>query len=122
MAGLRPGHPRFYIFRRGCPAQGPGMTSSRSRFRYNMRMESVGMRIRHVLVVALAALAPAAPLSAQSDYPNRPIQLVVTVPPGGAADFFARIIGPRLADALGQPVVINNRAGAGGTVAAASVA
>jgi tripartite-type tricarboxylate transporter receptor subunit TctC len=46
----------------------------------------------------------------------------VTVPPGGAADFVARIIGAKLADALGQPVVINNRSGAGGTTAAAGVA
>src|SRR5207248_3580600 len=54
--------------------------------------------------------------------PSRAVQLVVTVPPGGAADFVARIVGAKLADALGQSVVINNRAGAGGTVAAASVA
>ncbi len=59
---------------------------------------------------------------AQANYPNRSIQLVVTVPPGGAADIIARIIGAKLADALGQPVVINNRAGAGGTTAAAQVA
>ena len=59
---------------------------------------------------------------AQANYPNRPIQLVVTVPPGGAADFVARIIGAKLADALGQTVVISNRGGAGGTTAAAQVA
>jgi tripartite-type tricarboxylate transporter receptor subunit TctC len=59
---------------------------------------------------------------AQTNYPNRPIQLVVTVPPGGAADIIARIIGAKLADALGQPVVIVNRGGAGGTTAAAQVA
>src|SRR6185295_11521122 len=55
---------------------------------------------------------------AQTGYPNRPIQLVVTVPPGGAADFTGRLIGAKLADALGQPVVISNRAGAGGITAA----
>src|SRR5260370_25659933 len=59
---------------------------------------------------------------AESSYPNRPIQLVVTVPPGGAADFVGRLIGAKLADALGQPVVISNRGGAGGTTAAAAVA
>ena len=59
---------------------------------------------------------------AQANYPNRPIQLVVTVPPGGAADNIARVIGAKLSDALGQQVVINNRAGAGGTTAAAQVA
>ena len=59
---------------------------------------------------------------ARNNYPNRPIQLVVTVPPGGAADFVARLIGAKLSDALGQTVVISNRAGAGGTTAAAQVA
>src|ERR1044072_9745127 len=59
---------------------------------------------------------------AQANYPNRPIQLVVTVPPGGAADIVARLIGSKLSDARGQPVIINNRAGAGGTTAAAQVA
>src|SRR6476469_9610205 len=60
--------------------------------------------------------------SAQANYPNRPIQLDVTVPPGGAADIVARLIGSKLSDALGQPVIINNRGGAGGTTAAAQVA
>ena len=59
---------------------------------------------------------------AQASYPNRAVQLVVTVPPGGAADNIARVIGAKLADALGQPVIINNRGGAGGTTAAAQVA
>src|SRR5215475_8731505 len=59
---------------------------------------------------------------AQSAYPSHPIQLVVTVPPGGAADLVARIVGAKLADALGQPVVISNRGGAGGTIAASAVA
>ncbi len=53
---------------------------------------------------------------------GRPIQLVVPVPPGGAADFLARTVGAKLADALGQSVVIVNRGGAGGTIATASVA
>jgi len=73
-------------------------------------------------IVAAFALAPADTSYAQATYPNRPIQLVVTVPPGGAADIIARVIGAKLSDALGQQVVINNRAGAGGTTAAAQVA
>jgi len=59
---------------------------------------------------------------AQGSYPNRALQLVVTVPPGGAADFVGRLVGAKLADALGQPVVTSNRGGAGGTIAAAAVA
>jgi tripartite-type tricarboxylate transporter receptor subunit TctC len=75
-----------------------------------------------LFVVAAFALAQGDASYAQVSYPNRPIQLVVTVPPGGAADIIARIIGAKLADAVGQPVVINNRGGAGGTTAAAQVA
>ena len=59
---------------------------------------------------------------AQSDFPSRPIRLVVTVPPGGAADFIARLVGGKLSDSLGQPVVVENKAGASGTIAADAVA
>jgi tripartite-type tricarboxylate transporter receptor subunit TctC len=75
-----------------------------------------------LLVIAALVFDQPSPARAQTNYPSRPIQLVVTVPPGGAADFVARIIGAKLADALGQPVVISNRGGAGGTTAAAAVA
>src|SRR5437879_1692812 len=75
-----------------------------------------------VLVVASFVFAQADIARAQTNYPNRPIQLVVTVPPGGAADIVARLIGARLSDAFGQTVLIINRGGAGGTIAAAAVA
>ena len=74
-----------------------------------------------LLLAAIMGFAPAA-LRAQDTYPTRPIQLVVPVPPGGAADFIARTVGAKLADALGQSVVISNRGGAGGTIASAGVA
>jgi tripartite-type tricarboxylate transporter receptor subunit TctC len=75
-----------------------------------------------LLAVAAFVLAQGDVARAQTSYPNRSIQLVVTVPPGGAADFVARLIGNKLSEALGQTVVISNRAGAGGTTAAAQVA
>ncbi|HZD19190.1 MAG TPA: tripartite tricarboxylate transporter substrate binding protein [Burkholderiales bacterium] len=72
------------------------------------------------LFAALLLVASAA--FGQADYPNRPLRLVVTVPPGGAADFIARLVGGKLAEALGQPVVVENKAGASGTIAADAVA
>src|SRR5262245_34537662 len=48
-------------------------------------------------------------VAAQSSYPNRPIRFVVPYPPGGGTDFIAREIGQRITEALGQPVVIDNR-------------
>src|SRR5262245_2091150 len=75
--------------------------------------------MRTILACILAAWAP---FAAAQDYPNRPLRLVVTVPPGGAADFIARLVGGKLQDALGQPVLVDNRGGAGGTIAADAVA
>lgn len=51
-------------------------------------------------------------------YPSKPIRMIVGFPPGGPTDLVARLLGPRLAESLGQQVVIDNRAGAGGTVGA----
>ena len=52
------------------------------------------------------------------NYPSRPIRWIVPFPPGGSTDTYSRILGPRLADAVGQQVVIDNRAGAGGALGA----
>ena len=67
-----------------------------------------------ILTALIAAIA--LPASAQK-YPVRPIRLIIAVPPGGAADFTARIVGQRLSESLGQNVVGENRGGAGGTIA-----
>ena len=69
----------------------------------------------------VAALAFSASVSAQT-WPTRQITVVVPYPPGGMIDLVARLLGPRLQQELGQPVVIENRSGAGGNVGAESVA
>ena len=66
---------------------------------------------------ALAGIAAVPPDASAQAYPNRPVRFVVPFPPGGGADMTARTISPRMSEALGQPIVIENRAGAGGHVA-----
>jgi len=65
-----------------------------------------------------AVLALAAGSSVAEEYPVRPVRIIVGFPPGGATDLVARIIAPKLGDALKQQVVIDNRAGANGTIGA----
>jgi tripartite-type tricarboxylate transporter receptor subunit TctC len=74
---------------------------------------------RRILTLAAGGLAlPAVARSAWAQtYPSRPIRMLVGFPPGGAADIVARVIGQSLSVRLGQPVVIENRPGAGGNVA-----
>jgi tripartite-type tricarboxylate transporter receptor subunit TctC len=73
-----------------------------------------------ILGVALAALI--ATEAAADDYPSRPIRLVVPLPAGGGNDLLARIVAPKRAERLGAPVVVDNRAGAGGTIGSDLVA
>src|SRR3989442_15960332 len=61
-------------------------------------------------------------LACAQEYPNRPVRMVVGFPPGGGTDVVARILAPRMSELLGQPIVIDNRPGATGTVAAGAVA
>ena len=75
---------------------------------------------RRLLALALLALPLA--LHAQGGYPTKPVKLVVPFPPGGNVDLSARIIAPELARELGQPVIVENRAGAGGTLGLDAVA
>lgn len=76
---------------------------------------------RRIVMAALFAAAPGVVL-AQADYPNRAIKIIVPVPPGGGANMVPRIVAEKLAARWGQPVIIENRPGAGMNIGAQAVA
>lgn len=85
----------------------------------------VARRRASLLAIACCALAAAgtpATAAAQGAFPSKPVTLVIPFPPGGSADIVGRIVGKRVSDQLGQPVVFDNRPGAGTVVAASFVA
>ena len=80
---------------------------------------------KHLSLIAAAAMAFATlpnAAQAQADYPNKPVKVIVTVPAGGGVDTVTRLVAERLRQILGQPFVVENRGGAGGNIAAESVA
>src|SRR6266508_4041536 len=80
---------------------------------------------RRTTLAGLAALPLAAALNVRAqtvDFPDRPLRLVVGFPPGGPNDLLARIVAPGIGERLKRSVVVENRAGANGEIAAASVA
>jgi len=86
-------------------------------------MQSIGIsRILAGAAVALAVIAGYSPAQAQDDYPNKPIRLIVPFAAGGGNDIFARLVGAKASEYLGQQFVIENRPAAGGRPAAAFVA
>jgi len=73
--------------------------------------------LRALVPIALAATVFAPAVVAQGDrYPNRPVRLLVPFPPGGSVDTVARVLAPRLTEALGQQVLVENRSGASGNI------
>ena len=83
----------------------------------------MGMTARTALVffILASSIVVAGPATAQS-YPTRPIRLVVPTAPGGSLDVLSRIVGQRLAESVGQPVIVDNRPAGGGTVGSDLVA
>jgi tripartite-type tricarboxylate transporter receptor subunit TctC len=77
-------------------------------------MNRITLRRRALPGLGIALLA--APALAQEAWPSRPIRLVIPFAPGGPIDTVGRLIGERLRDRLGQPIIIDNRAGAGGSI------
>jgi len=83
-------------------------------------MESLMSDVSRVALSLIASLAAGA--SPAQDYPSRPVRMVVPFSPGGSTDTLARIVGQKLTERSGQPVIIENRAGAGGHIGAEQVA
>ena len=75
-----------------------------------------------MLRFAVAAAALVCSLAAQAQFPSRPIHILVTIPPGGAPDIVARVLGEKISHTLGQPVVVDNKPAANGNAAAVEVA
>ena len=86
------------------------------RFDLTRRATLLGGLLATAGLVALPAVAQA------QAWPNKPIRLIVGFAPGGGTDIVARVLAPKMSEILGQPVVIENRAGAAGTIGADMVA
>src|SRR6187455_442092 len=79
------------------------------------------MKAARLFAVFVAALLPAL-AAAQAPYPSRPLTLIVPYPPGGATDVVARVLAEKLTASLGQPVIVENKSGAGGNLGAKAAA
>ena len=88
-----------------------------------MRNSSLTKKFRNLSLLVLGSLVGSLALAqAGGNYPSKPVTLVVTYPPGGGADAMARLLAPKMSEALGQNVVVDNKPGAGGQIGAAAVA
>ncbi len=86
-----------------------------------MKPHRVGSLVVVVMAGLLIALAPVRAQDAAADYPNRPIRIIVSNPAGGGIDTVTRIVADKLSQKIGQPVVIENRGGAGGNIGTEAV-
>ena len=75
------------------------------------------MKSLAVLAISIAAVAVSGAARAESDYPNRPIKMILPSAPGGGGDLFGRVLAENMRKILGQPIVVENNAGASGTIA-----
>jgi tripartite-type tricarboxylate transporter receptor subunit TctC len=80
------------------------------------------MRTKLMSMAVLLSIGVVAGASAQGAYPTRPVKIIVGFPPGVPGDVMARIMAPKLAEVLGQPVIVENKPGAGSSIGASSVA
>src|SRR5689334_20065241 len=80
------------------------------------RMLIVAARVAAALVFGFCAAIATAATSAKSDYPTKPVRILVGFEPGGGSDTLTRLVTPKLMEILGQPLVIDNRPGANGVI------
>jgi tripartite-type tricarboxylate transporter receptor subunit TctC len=96
------------VSKRRWPRMNPGVKS-------RARARPGGMRKLFVAAIGIAAIALCGAVSAQP-YPGKPVKLIVTYPPGGSSDLLARVFGQKLSEVWGQPVIVESKPGAAGSI------